>query len=48
MYISELKLWSFRKYGKLNELDLENPSFQIAFQKGMNIISRLKRLLMIT
>lgn len=38
MYISELKLWNFRKYGDLGELDLDNPHFKVDFQKGMNIL----------
>lgn len=39
MYISELKLWNFRKYGNgSNNLDLENPHLTVPFEKGMNIL----------
>ncbi|WP_445458223.1 ATP-dependent nuclease [Flavobacterium sp. HNIBRBA15423] len=39
MYISELKLWNFRKYGiGSNDLDLENPHLNVPLEKGMNII----------
>ena len=39
MYISELKLWNFRKYGNgSNDLDLEKPHLTVPFEKGMNIL----------
>lgn len=39
MYISELKLWNFRKYGNgLNDLDFENPHLTVPFEKGMNVL----------
>ncbi len=39
MYISELKLWNFRKYGNgSNDLDLDNPHLTVPFEKGMNIL----------
>ncbi|MFN4027508.1 MAG: ATP-dependent nuclease [Flavobacterium sp.] len=39
MYISELKLWNFRKYGSgSNDLDFENPHLTVPFEKGMNIL----------
>lgn len=39
MYISELKLWNFRKYGNgSNDLDLENPHLTVPFEQGMNIL----------
>lgn len=39
MYISELKLWNFRKYGNgVNDLNLDNPNLNIPFEKGMNIL----------
>ena len=37
MYIRELKLWNFRKYGK-NEWDLNNPHLAITFSKGLNVL----------
>ncbi|MBP0904040.1 ATP-dependent endonuclease [Mariniflexile gromovii] len=39
MYISELKLWNFRKYGLgSNILDLDTPDLLVPFEKGMNIL----------
>lgn len=39
MYISELKLWNFRKYGNgSNDLDLNSPHLTVPFEKGMNIL----------
>lgn len=39
MYISELKIWNFRKYGNgSNNLDLENPHLTVPFEQGMNIL----------
>lgn len=38
MYISELKLWNFRKYGSLEPINLNSPSLNISFNKGMNIL----------
>ena len=37
MYISELKLWNFRKYGGEN-FDLNNPHLVVPFKKGMNVL----------
>ncbi len=37
MYISELKLWNFRKYGK-NEWDLEKPHLVVPFNSGTNVL----------
>lgn len=37
MYISELKLWNFRKYGRGN-FDLASPDLVVPFAKGMNIL----------
>ena len=37
MYISELKLWNFRKYGGEN-FDLNNPHLEVPFKKGMNVL----------
>jgi putative ATP-dependent endonuclease of OLD family len=39
MYISELKLWNFRKYGKSEEkLDLENPHLTVSFNERINVL----------
>jgi len=37
MYISELKLWNFRKYGK-SEWDLEKPHLIVPFNSGTNVL----------
>ncbi len=37
MYIAELKLWNFRKYGK-SEWDLEQPHLAVPFNEGLNVL----------
>ncbi len=37
MYISELKLWNFRKYGK-DKWSLENPHLTVPFNSGTNVL----------
>lgn len=37
MYVSELKLWNFRKYGG-EDFDLTKPHLIVPFQKGMNVL----------
>jgi len=36
MYLAELKLWNFRKYGG-TEWDLEKPHLKVPFNKGLNV-----------
>ncbi|WP_396151437.1 ATP-dependent nuclease [Flavobacterium sp.] len=38
MYISELKLWNFRKYGSNESFDLNNPDLIVPFTKGLNVL----------
>lgn len=38
MYISELKLWNFRKYGSDEPFDLSKPSLVVPFTKGLNVL----------
>ncbi|MBN8682359.1 MAG: AAA family ATPase [Chitinophagales bacterium] len=38
MYLSELKLWSFRKFGSNSNFDRNKPDFIISFQKGLNLL----------
>lgn len=38
MYITELKLWNFRKYGSNNLFDLDNPNLVVSFNKGLNVL----------
>lgn len=37
MYISELKLWNFRKYGA-DDFDLTKPHLVVPFKRGMNVL----------
>jgi putative ATP-dependent endonuclease of the OLD family len=37
MYIKELKLWNFRKYGSSNELN-RDPDLIVPFTKGLNVL----------
>jgi putative ATP-dependent endonuclease of OLD family len=37
MYIAELKLWNFRRYGKA-DWDLNKPHLIVPFQKGLNVL----------
>lgn len=37
MYISQLKLWNFRKYGS-ETFDLNNPNLIVPFTKGLNVL----------
>lgn len=39
MFLSELKLWNFRKYGQAtNEIDIRNPNLSINFNSGLNLL----------
>jgi putative ATP-dependent endonuclease of the OLD family len=38
MYISELKLWNFRKFGSKEAFDRYRPNLTIPFQKGLNLL----------
>jgi len=37
MYIKELKLWNFRKYGSNNDLN-RDPDLMVPFNKGLNVL----------
>ena len=37
MYLSELKLWNFRKYGH-DGFDLANPDLTVPFNQGLNVL----------
>ena len=37
MFLSELKLWNFRKYGSGN-FDLSTPNLIVSFNRGLNIL----------
>lgn len=39
MYLSELKLWNFRKYSKHGgALDVSTPHLVVPFKKGLNVL----------
>lgn len=38
MYLSELRLWNFRKYGSENPFDLSKPNLIVPFNKGLNVL----------
>jgi len=39
MYLRELRLWNFRKYGSgSNDLDLGTPDLKIPFKEGLNLL----------
>lgn len=38
MYLSELKLWNFRKYGSTDSFALDKPSLIVPFNKGLNVL----------
>ncbi|KUJ60684.1 hypothetical protein AR687_16780 [Flavobacteriaceae bacterium CRH] len=38
MYLSELKLWNFRKYGSEKPFDLSKPNLIVPFNKGLNVL----------
>ena len=38
MYLSNIKLWNFRKFGSLGEIDLEKPNLDLSFTSGVNVL----------
>lgn len=38
MYLSNIKLWNFRKFGSIGNLDLEKPHLDLNLTKGLNVI----------
>lgn len=38
MYLSNIKLWNYRKFGIAGEIDLENPHLDLNLTKGLNVI----------
>ena len=38
MYISELRLWNFRKYGSNSPFDLKNADLIVPFTRGLNVL----------
>ena len=38
MYLSNIKLWNFRKFGTKTDFDIEKPSLDLNFTNGLNIL----------
>jgi putative ATP-dependent endonuclease of OLD family len=38
MYLSNLKLWNFRKFGDDSIIDLEKPNLDLNFTDGINVL----------
>lgn len=38
MYLSNIKLWNFRKFGTFGDIDLKHPSLDLSFTKGLNVL----------
>ncbi len=38
MYLSNIKLWNFRKFGSTSDLNLNLPNLDLEFQKGLNVL----------
>jgi putative ATP-dependent endonuclease of OLD family len=38
MYLSNIKLWNFRKFGSLGDIDLEHPNLDLSFTPGLNVL----------
>jgi putative ATP-dependent endonuclease of the OLD family len=38
MYLSNIKLWNFRKFGEIGEIDLGNPHLNLDLKKGLNAL----------
>jgi putative ATP-dependent endonuclease of the OLD family len=38
MYLSNIKIWNFRKYGSDSEFDLDHPNLNLNLKKGLNVI----------
>lgn len=39
MYLLNLKLWNFRRYGSEGELDLKVPDLSVDFKEGLNLLT---------
>ncbi len=38
MYLSKIKLWNFRKFGAMGEIDLSKPHLDLNLTQGLNVI----------
>ena len=37
MYLSNIKLWNYRKFGTSDGIDLDKPNLDLDFSKGINV-----------
>ena len=38
MFLSNIKLWNFRKFGSLGDIDLKKPNLDLSFTPGLNVL----------
>jgi len=38
MYLSNIKLWNFRKFGTEADFDIKKPNLDFNFKKGLNVL----------
>lgn len=38
MYLANIKLWNFRKYGKVADFNLDSPDLDLNFSEGLNVL----------
>src|ERR1035438_10516202 len=38
MFLSSIKLWNFRKFGRAGEIDLKAPHLTLTFKNGLNVL----------
>ena len=38
MYLSNIKLWNFRKFGSISDFDIKKPNLNLNFKEGLNVI----------
>jgi len=38
MFLANIKLWNFRKFGSLGEIDLNKPNLDLSFTPGLNVL----------
>src|SRR5665647_516694 len=38
MYLSNIKLWNFRKFGSISAIDLNAPNLDLNFNNGLNVL----------
>lgn len=38
MYLSNIRLWDFRKFGSVEDFDIEKPDLDLNFHKGLNVL----------